>query len=236
MVRTPSNTRHRAAIRLATVDDINDIVTLEREIWGEAAANHHQISQRIANVPYGNIVAVHPDGRICGYTAFCMLNYDEYARQGHCSWYDLSGKGTASTHVPGASDLFGINLGVTPWAPKDTSMRLLGEVVREGIRARGRRGILGARMPGFHKYADRMPAHEYWKVERKPGILLDPELRFYCKFGMKPVRLVEDYFEDADSLNWGVLVEMRVPWVVSVFGPVLARLPVDIMAILEKIG
>ena len=82
------------------------------------------------------------------------------------------------------------------------------------VRQRVRRGVLGARLPRYHRYADKMSAEEYAAAERKPGVALDPELRYYYSFGMKPVRLVEDYFKDPDSLDWGMIVEMPMQLVV----------------------
>lgn len=235
LVETPRPSE-KARLRIATEEDVPALVALEREVWSGAAASDSQLRQRIRNVPRGNIVALAADGRICGYTSFCLLDYASYETLGHCSWDDLSGHGTASTHVRGAPDVFGINLAVAGWAPRGASIQLLGEVGREGLRMRGRRAILGARMPGFHKYTGRMTAQEYWKAERRPGVPLDPELRFYYKFGMRPIRLVEEYFEDPESLNWGVIVERKVPWLASAMGPVIAALPIDIVAVLERIA
>lgn len=235
-----SPTSSSVETRFAEPADLPALVALEREVWGRAAASEWQLAQRIRNVPRGNILAVAPDGRICGLTSFCCLDYASYEARGACTWKDLSGNGTASTHVPGARDLFGINLGVTSWAPRSTSLQLLGDVVREGVRARVRRALLGSRMPGFHRYANRMTAQRYWEAERRPGVPLDPELRFYREFGMRPIKLVEEYFEDPESHNWGVIVEMTGPWLVRgmirVFGPLLAALPIDLAAVLQKLA
>lgn len=232
-------TEDAVRIRLATTDDVPALAALESEVWGRSAAGEAQLAARIRNVPRGTFLAVAPDGRACGSTSFCMLDYDAYASRGDCSWSALSGDGTASTHTPGARDLFGINLGVAPWAPRGTPTRLLGEVVREGIRARARRGLLGARMPGYHRHAASMSAQEYWTAEHRPGIPLDPELRFYRRFGMRPIRLVEGYFEDPESLNWGVIMEYSGPklatWLVGAAGPAIAALPIDLASVLEKV-
>lgn len=226
--------RAHAQTRFATLEDVPALVALEQEVWGAAAASEWQLVQRVTNVPRGNILALSADERICGLVSFCMLEYAEHESWGACSWDDLSGGGTASTDVPGARDLFGINLGVTSRAPKDTSVRLVDEAIREGIRVRVRRIILGARVPRFHRYAHRMTAEEYWKAEHRPGVPFDPELRFYHRFGMQPVKLVENYFEDPESLNWGVMVELRLPRVVRAAGPALAALPISMLAVLEK--
>jgi hypothetical protein len=221
-------------MRVATKDDVEAVAALEHEVWGDGAASAATLAQRFENCPEGNIIAVVPDGRICGYTAFCYLDYSEYESAGKCTWYDLSGDGTAATNVFGAPDLFGINLGCTHWAPKGASQSLLMEVVKSGVRRRARRGVLGARLPGYHRYAQKMTAEEYAAAERKPGVVLDPELRYYYAFGMRPTRLVENYFVDPDSKDWGMIVEMALPWWMRVAGPTLLRLPLDWNTLIEK--
>lgn len=221
-------------LRIATHEDVPGVAALEEEVWGSGGASADTLAQRFGNCPEGNIVAVLPSGRICGYTAFCFLDYEHYDREGRCTWYDLSGDGTASTNVFGAPDLFGINLGCSCDAPKGASQDLLLEVVKSGVRRRVRRGILGARLPRYHRFADRMTAEEYAAAEKKPGVPLDPELRYYYAFGMKPVRLVEDYFIDPESKDWGMLVEMSLPWWVRLSGPSLLKLPLDWNRVVEK--
>lgn len=199
-------------IRIATIEDAERIAVMEREVWqGEAALSPEKITQCIQNSPRGNIVAQAPDGRICGFVSFCFLDYAHFEAQGCCSWYHLSGDGTASTHDPSAKDLFGINLGVVSWAERGTSFLLLEAVLHEGIRSGIERYFLGSRMPGYHRRHHKMSAEEYWKAEYKPGVLLDPELRFYARLDFRPVRLVENYFNDPESLNYGVIVEYKEP-------------------------
>ena len=225
---------NRYSIRRAHEDDLQAIAELEREVWGDSGAAYDTLVQRLHNCPEGNILAILPDGRICGYTAFCYLDFTQYEAAETCSWYDLSGEGTASTNVFGAPDLFGINHGCTKHAPKGASQNLLLEVVKSGVRRRVRRGLLGARLPKYHRYADRMTPHEYAVAEKKPGVVLDPELRYYYAFGMRPKRLVEDFFADPESKDWGMIVEMPLPWWVRAGGPTLLRLPLDWNTIVEK--
>lgn len=220
--------------RVAVSSDLAEVAELERQVWGDGAANEAALAQRFSNCPEGNIVAVLPDGRICGYTAFCYLDYEAYEAEGRCTWYDLSGDGTASTNVFGAPDIFGINLGCASWAPRGASQGLLVEVVKSGIRRRVRRGVLGARLPRYHRFADKMSAAEYAKAEKRPGVALDPELRYYYDFGMKPVRLVENYFVDPESKDWGMIVEMPLPSWLRTLGPALLRVPLNWNAVVEK--
>lgn len=221
-------------IRQAVPSDLDAVAQLESEVWGAGGASRETLARRFENCPEGNILAVLPDDTICGYTAFCYIDYAAYEASGRCTWYDLCGDGTASTNVFGAPDLFGINLGCAPGAPKGASQSLLVEVVKSGIRRRVKRGVLGARMPRYHRFNHRMSAAEYAAAEKRPGVPLDPELRYYYEFGMRPTRLVENYFEDPESLNWGVIVEMPLPGWVRLLGPSLLLLPLDWDAVVDK--
>jgi hypothetical protein len=84
-----------------------------------------------------------------------------------------------------------------------------------------------------------MTAEEYAWAERSPGVPLDPELRFYRGIGLRPVRLVPDYFEDPGSLNWGMIVEMSNPFArpaaMRLIGRALAALPVDLGKVIDRL-
>ncbi len=85
-------------------------------------------------------------------------------------------------------------------------------------------------MPGYHKYADTMTAEEYVAARRPNGAVLDPELRYYQSLGLKPLSVVEDYFRDPPSCDWGVVVEFASPFrhpLLRPLGKALAMLPID---------
>jgi hypothetical protein len=215
-------------IVMAKVADADRLAEFETQVWGQGGATRDQLLARIENSPQGNIMGELTDGRIAAYTAFCLLDYEDYKTRGRISWNDLSGMGTASTHVRGGPDLFGINLGAASYAPKGLSNVMLAEVVKSGFGSGVRRALLGARMPGYHRYANTMTAREYSLAERRTGMALDPELRYYYKFGMRPVQLVANYFKDPQSLDWGMLVEMPPPWWYNrKVAPLMAKLPLD---------
>jgi hypothetical protein len=89
----------------AELEDVPALAELEREVWGEGAASADVLRARITNVPKGNLVALDDDEMPVGFTSFCFIEYDDYESRGQCSWYDLSGGGTASTHDPHGRDL-----------------------------------------------------------------------------------------------------------------------------------
>jgi hypothetical protein len=224
-------------VRFANEQDIHSLVALEKEVWGEGAACFDALSARVKNFPKGTLIALDENKTPVGTVSFCLLDYQQYETNGNVSWYDLSGNGTSSTHNPEGRDLFGINLGVVAKAPKCTSTLLLVEVVKAGVRIGVRRGLLGSRLPGYHKVADKMLAEEYAWTTRK-GLPIDPELRFYRKLGLRPIRLIENYFIDAESHDWGMIVEMKNPFYSSaplrLIGRVLAAMPIDLARLIDR--
>jgi hypothetical protein len=237
--RLPQLFRQPIVLRAASQADVSALTALEREVWGDGAASIETLTSRLRNCPEGNLVAETRDGRLCGFVSFCRIDYERYAVENHCSWYDLTGNGTASTHDPDGPDLFGINLAVPYWAPKGTSTALMLATLKAGIRVGVRRGLLGARICGYHKRAGSMTADEYaWS--KRGARPLDPELRFYSQLGLKSVRLVENYFVDPASLNWGMLLELRNPFYrpgkVSLLGRLVTTLSPLLHAIAIRTG
>lgn len=215
-------------IQFATEADLDRLVALRHKIGGDADEAHWQISERLRNSPHGNILAQDSQGECCGLVSFCQLDYDRYEADGCCTWSQLSGNGTAATHDPKGPDLFGIALDVDGWAPADTAAQLMAAAAREGMRRRVRRGLLGVSMPGYAAWSGRMSAQQYWRTRLAPGGWLDPELSFFDSLGLHPRKLVENYAHDPRSLNWGVIVEIPTSPLVRAFGPLLARLPLDL--------
>jgi hypothetical protein len=144
--------------RAMTQADAHEVSELEAEVWGDAGATPSMLRARLRNYPEGNLPAVATDGTVCGYAAFCLLNYEEYKQRGATTWYDLSGNGSASTHVDHGPDLVGINLSVPRRRAGGVSSRLLEAVIIRGTARRCRRGPLGARLPSYHKHADKLCA------------------------------------------------------------------------------
>jgi hypothetical protein len=161
------------------LSDVPELAAFERAAWGDAGASAEQLARRVATFGYGNIVGESLNGTVAAYSSFCFIDYDAFRSAGRTTWNDLSGNGTASTHIPDGPDLFGISLGTVSTAPQGLSTAMLTEVVRRGLLGRRRRGLLGARLPGYHRYANVMTAAQYAAAEESPGVPLDPGLRFY---------------------------------------------------------
>jgi ribosomal protein S18 acetylase RimI-like enzyme len=57
-----------------------------------------------------------------------------------------------------------------------------------------------------------MSVEEYVYARTKTGRVLDPELALYLSLGMKIEKIIPNYFDDPESLNYGVLVSWANPF------------------------
>ena len=69
----------------------------------------------------------------------------------------------------------------------------------------------GGRIPGYHHVSEIMTAEEY--VQKVLiGEQNDPVISFLLKCGRRPIGVVENYLEDEESHNYGVLMEWKNPF------------------------
>jgi len=188
------------------MDDVEGILLVEEEAWPEGLrATEEMFRSRIATFPQGTLVAENGE-RIVGVVVGEIVTYNENAET-IPSWREITDGGfIRRTHDPSGDTLYGVNLSVSPLAGGGAS-RLLLLAMRKRVIGWGLRQIaLGSRIPRYHKFADRMSPEEYLAAR------LDPEVRFYQRFGVEVVRVLPDYIEDPDSCNNGVLLVWRNPF------------------------
>lgn len=212
----------RVTFREACKNDIDKIVALEKKVWGTNAATKENITNRIKTFPKGNIVG-ELEGQIVGYVGTVIMN-QEFADR--CkTWYEYTDNGNAvSVFDPMGDILFGISLTVdTDTRNKGVGSSLLLNVARMSIENRLKAGILGGRLPYYHKKKD-LSVDEYAALKNSSGKIYDPELRLYNRMGLKIVKLQEDYFNDPESLNYGVILRWNNPFYqLTRWFPFLAR-------------
>jgi ribosomal protein S18 acetylase RimI-like enzyme len=108
-----------------------------------------------------------------------------------------------------------VDLSVHPlYQNKGIGKKLMISVGKLAIKYNLKQGLLGARIPNYHKYADKIKVEDYVKINKneKTNIPPDPELMFYQKLGLKIVKVIPNYFDDPESLNYGVLMEWKNPF------------------------
>jgi ribosomal protein S18 acetylase RimI-like enzyme len=207
---------NKIKIRQARLEDIPQILEAEKAAWGkERAATFEMFESRIKTFPEGTKVAQINDN-IAGAISTEIVNYD--LENDSPNWYEITDNGfIAKTHNPSGDTLYGVNLSVHPtWQNKEIGKELLRNIIEFGISMNLKRGLLGSRIPNYHKFAHKMKVEDYVNLcQQKSGsstIQPDPELLFYLKCGLKIVKVIPNYFEDPESLNYGVLLIMKNPY------------------------
>ncbi|NWF95319.1 MAG: hypothetical protein HXY34_04180 [Candidatus Thorarchaeota archaeon] len=204
----------KVRVRQAVMSDVPEIVRVENETWppGEAATEE-MFRSRIEVFPEGVHVAEY-EGRLVGVVAFERVHYD--TSNPVTTWKQATDNGMIrASHKPDGETIFGIDLSATPSAPPKTGTRLLAEVGRYAIHHNLKRGVLGGRIPKYSEYADKMTPEEYLEAKDSMGRPLDPEVRFYKRAGLKIGKIIPGYFDDPDSLSYGVLLIWENPFYVK---------------------
>jgi ribosomal protein S18 acetylase RimI-like enzyme len=201
-------------IREAKIEDIPQILDVEIATWGkERAATFEMLESRIKTFPEGTLIAV-VDEKIVGVVVVEIINSNLI--NNFSTWYEITDNGfIAKTHNPRGDTLYGVTLSVHPlYQNKGIGKELMIAVGKLAIKHNLKGGLLGARIPHYHKYADRIKVQDYVKISQKDqcNIPPDPELVFYQKLGLKIVKIIPNYFDDPESLNYGVLVFWKNPF------------------------
>jgi GNAT superfamily N-acetyltransferase len=139
--------------------------------------------------------------------ASLIVLWDDYDLK--ASWRDFTDHGMFTNHDPEQGrTLYGAEVMVRP----SLQSRGVGKKLYKARRALVERlGLLriraGARLRGYHRYANRMSAEEY-VIEVVNGELRDPTLSFQLKHGFHVLAVVPDYLHhDPESLGYAAVIE-----------------------------
>jgi hypothetical protein len=198
--------------RNARLEDLDQIIRLDNEVWKDFPATRETIESRIRVFPEGNFVGI-INGKIVGYAAVQLIDYDINDPR-TLTWNEITDNGTLkSTHNDCGNIIFGVadtvyeelhNFGI--------GYSLFMSCWKVGVSRNVRGGILGSRIPLFHQYSDKYSVEEYIGLRREDGKPLDPALRMFESDGFIPIKIVPNYIEDPDSENFGVLVYQKNPF------------------------
>jgi hypothetical protein len=204
-------TNTEAHVRLAALDEVDQLERLDLAAWGSRSyASAEKWRSRIEIFPEGTIVCTGWAGAIEGVFSFLRRSV-EVLEERDLSWREATGNGYITTHEPSGEIAFGVTLSV-PKSRPGTSRKLI-EAGQEACRQSGLKGIFfGSRIPRYHRYADLLTAQEYVELATPTNIdgrrvVPDGEVALYKRYvGARVIRLVPNFFNDPNSLNWGVLM------------------------------
>ncbi len=188
--------------------DFGAVTELCRRVYPTAPPwTEVQLSSHLRVFPDGQFVAVEQSsGRIVGMAASLIVRWDDYDLT--TSWREFTDAGAFTNHDPSGKTLYGAEVMVDP------------ERQRLGIGAKlyaARRALVermdllriraGARLRGYHRFADAMPPNEY--VARVvSGRIVGPTLSFQLREGFRVIAVVPDYLRhDPESLGYAAVIE-----------------------------
>ena len=211
----PDRSAGRVLVRPTREEDFAAIIALcERVYPGNLPYGADQLASHLEVFPEGQLTAVdvRPDGteRVVGMAASLIVLWDDYEID--LRWRDFTASGYFTNHDPAGGTLYGAEVMVDPhlqgrgvgsaiYRARDTLLERLGL----------RRVRAGARLRGYHAYAELMAPEEYAeKVVRDE--IRDPTLSFQLHRGFRVISVVSGYLpNDAESLGYAALIEKLNP-------------------------
>ena len=193
-------------VRKITIDDYDKLTELQIKCFpGMKPWMKDQIESQLKIFPEGQI-CIEYKGKIVASSSSLILDFSLYS-EWH-SWKEIADSGYIRNHNPEGNTLYGIEIMVDP---EYRGMRLARRLyeARKNIAMKYNlmRIILGGRIPGYGKYADKMTAKEYAeKVINKT--LVDPVLTTQLSNGFVLKRLIPDYMmSDSESRGYATFLE-----------------------------
>lgn len=205
----------RIEVRPTEPRDFAGIIEICRRVYpGHPPYGEDQLESHLEVFPEGQLTALEigAEGseRVVGLAASLILLWDDYENDFH--WRDFTAAGYFTNHDPAGRTLYGAEVMVHPemqgrgvgsvlYRERDALLRRLGL----------RRMRAGARLRGYHAYAETMTPEEYvLRVVR--GEIRDPTLSFQLNRGFRVLAVVSGYLgNDPESLGYAALIERLNP-------------------------
>ncbi|MEZ5402596.1 MAG: GNAT family N-acetyltransferase [Bryobacteraceae bacterium] len=196
-------------VRNTTEDDIPVLIDLCREVYPESPPwTEEQLRSHLRVFPEGQFVAYDKrNKRIAGMAASLIVYWDDYDFTD--SWRDFTDRGFFTNHDPvRGRTLYGAEVMVKPTMQRKGVGAKLYDARRELVERMGLLRIrAGARLRGYHLYANRMSAEEY-VVRVVRGTISGPTLSFQLRHGFHVLAVVHGYLaHDPESLGWAAVIE-----------------------------
>jgi ribosomal protein S18 acetylase RimI-like enzyme len=196
-------------IRNTRAEDFPGIVGLTREVYsGLPPWTEAQLECHLRVFPEGQFVAIDSaSGVVVGMAASLIILWDDYETE--MSWRDFTESGMFTNHDPEhGRTLYGAEVMVQP------AMR--GRGIGKGLYRKRRElverlGLLriraGARLAGYHRYAESLSPEKY-VIRVVNGEIGDPTLSFQLGQGFHVLAVVKNYLRyDPASLGYAAVIE-----------------------------
>lgn len=164
--------------------------------------NPQHIQSQIERFPEGQFVA-ELDQQVVGQASTMRTNYGPDARP--LPWLDAIGNMNIANHEPDGEWLYGVEFTVHPGWRKLGIGKQLYQARFDLIKRLNLRGfIIVGMLMGYKNHRQKMSVREYGELVIASK-LKDPTVTMQMNNGFRPVAVVEDYLDEPDAGNAGVL-------------------------------
>jgi GNAT superfamily N-acetyltransferase len=204
---------HGVIVRNTTEADFPGIVAVTQAVYPTSPPwSEIQLTSHLAVFPEGQFVAVDENtGRVVGMAASLIVLWDDYDVAS--TWRDFTDHGMFTNHdeIHGRT-LYGAEVMVDPSMQGHGVGSLLYQSRRRLVeRFQLLRIRAGARLRGYHGYADRMSAADYVEQVVR-GTIADATLTFQLKRGFHVLDVVSGYLRhDPESMGYAAVIEWINP-------------------------
>ncbi|MBS4207097.1 GNAT family N-acetyltransferase [Bacillus sp. FJAT-50079] len=201
-------------IRNYNADDFEGMIELQAECFpppfpSELWWNEKQLQNHVSLFPEGAI-CVESDGELVGSMTALRVQFDP--KNPHHTWEEMTDNGYIRNHDPKGNTLYVVDICISPRYRKlKLGQQMMQAMYQTVVALKLERLVGGGRMPGYHRYADRMTAKQYSQAVIT-GEVVDPVVTFLLRCGRMPLALIENYLDDAESHNYALLMEWKNPF------------------------
>lgn len=201
-------------IRNYSKADFDDLIEIQSECFPppfpqELWWNKKQLLNHVTLFPEGAL-CIEIDGKVVSsLTGLCVQFNPTHPNH---TWAEATDNGYITNHDPSGNTLYIVDISVRPSYRSLGLGKIMMQAMYHVVVNKGLDRLLGGgRIPGYHKHAGKMTANEYVQKVVK-GELHDSVISFLLRCGRLPLAVVEDYLEDEESRNYGVLMEWKNPF------------------------
>jgi len=193
-------------IRNAETKDLDNIVKLENRIWPEGTrASREKFESRLKIFPQGFLLAL-KNGSLIGSSTSEIISYT--SKNPPTSWEEITDNGYIKNHNPNGNALYVVSIGAISRSGGGSALINAQKDLTQKLNLKFL--VLGARISGYDEYCRKngdVSIKKYVKLKREDGELLDAELRFYTRNGLRITKIQENYMEDdKQSRNYGAIM------------------------------
>lgn len=192
--------------RDANLGDVENLIDLEREIWGEGMyADRDKWLARLKNFPQSVRIVIQ-NGILIGAGVVLRVDWN-YPEGYYPTWAEVTSDGYISNHSPTGNVLYGVDISVRP-----KKEGIAGKILQWSLDMKKEHGIskgmLGCRIPSLSQKVHASMSELLTPEQVKDLALADLSVKFFMGYDFSLVAVRENYYpDDEESYGWGAILE-----------------------------